>query len=100
MNEENADPAPNVQQETQEENLDRDSYGDFVHSCLSLAGCILDTGEWQYTDQILTKSLIWGLIFRVDLQHKDSSLRFGLSRIICWKTSAGAISITIALWQS
>lgn len=57
----------------------------FVQACMSIASRDAAAMGWSLGNSVLTRSDIWGFVFRIDLKSGGQSQNSGFShRFVCW----------------
>lgn len=69
----------------------------FVSRCRTLIEPINKVGKIKITAGTLTKSRVWGVIWRADMQVTTEGGVRTLHRITCWRTADGHMTIDISV---
>lgn len=64
----------------------------FVSACMSIVSAHASDLGWHLEKSILTRSDVWGLVWRVDFVAREhpEGLR-EVNRVICWGTADGQV---------
>jgi hypothetical protein len=72
----------------------------FESACMSVVSDLATVHGWHLGKSILTRSDVWGLVWRIDFQvrgqSQDSKL---INRYVCWGTADGKVLGTAAIFS-
>jgi hypothetical protein len=72
----------------------------FAADCLLPWNDLITKSGWVLGVSIVTQSERWGEVLRVDFKIPGEDLSPLVNRLICWRTAAGHLQISVAIGQN